>query len=63
MSRWRQWLDSVLQRLGLAGSAESETDLRSEQARTRFWKEFRAGQAVADERMVAAADRPQPVTR
>jgi hypothetical protein len=62
MSRWRQWLESVLQRMGLAGRADSEQDLRTAQARTRFWKEFRAGQAVADERM-AAAERPQPVTR
>lgn len=63
MTRWRQWLENFLHRMRSAATAEPEKNPTSAQARSHFWKEFRAGQREADERMVAAADRPQPVTR
>jgi hypothetical protein len=56
-------LENLLHRVRSGVSADAETNPRTAQARTHFWEEFRAGQREADERMVAAADRPQPVTR
>jgi hypothetical protein len=53
MARWRQWLENVLVRIRGAASADSEENARNTQSRSHFWKEFRAGQRVADERMAA----------
>jgi len=65
MTRWRQWLELVLQRTRPAPEAPTETKphARSAQERAHFWAEFRAGQREADERVLEAPNRPNPATR
>ncbi len=63
MIRWRHWVENLLQRLRSAAGKEPHEDRQSTEARAQFWKEFRAGQREADERVIAAAERPHPARR